>query len=197
LPQWWVLPIGGVIIGYIVNYLGITMIFEPIHPNRWVPWRQGLFLKRRPEIIAEYSKTMAEEVITFENIGDELLHGPRSDRTRLMLDRVLRQSVDRAAGWARTAVRMAVGATQYARIPARAATEAIGFASLVYADAEFAARQAEKIRVFVTAQMHKLDLDDFSELLRSAVKQDEWLLFVHGAVLGSFAGFAHLAIFGV
>lgn len=45
VPQhWWtpwiVLPLGGVIIGYIVNYLGITMIFEPVHPNKWVPWRQ-------------------------------------------------------------------------------------------------------------------------------------------------------------
>ncbi|SHX23923.1 Uncharacterised protein [Mycobacteroides abscessus subsp. abscessus] len=43
--------------------------------------------------------------------------------------------------------------------------------------------------------MHKLSLDDFNELLRSAVKQDEWLLFVHGAVLGAAGGLAHLLIF--
>jgi hypothetical protein len=34
-------------------------------------------------------------------------------------------------------------------------------------------------------------------MLRSAIKQDEWLLFVHGGALGLFAGFLHLGIFGV
>ncbi|SDE52785.1 hypothetical protein [Rhodococcus tukisamuensis] len=197
LPFWWVLPIGGVIIGYIVNYLGIMMIFEPIQPNRWVPWRQGLFLKRRTEIIGGYAKTLADHVITLENIGTELLEGPRSDRTRMMLDQVLGESVDQAVGWARSVVRMTVGTRTYERIPSRAATEVLDFVPLVYADPDFAAAQSEKIRVFVTAQMNKLSPDDFSELLRSAVKQDEWLLFVHGAVLGSLAGFLHLAIFGV
>ena len=31
-PYWWVLPIGGVVIGYVVNYVGIKMIFEPVRP---------------------------------------------------------------------------------------------------------------------------------------------------------------------
>jgi hypothetical protein len=44
--------------------------------------------------------------------------------------------------------------------------------------------------------MRMMGPDDFVEMLRSAIKQDEWLLFVHGGVLGLFAGFLHLAIFG-
>ncbi|MBT2267882.1 DUF445 domain-containing protein [Rhodococcus erythropolis] len=197
VPQWWVLPIGGVIIGYIVNYLGITMIFEPITPSRWVPWRQGLFLKRRTEIIAGYAKTLADHVVTLENIGTELLEGPRSDRTRRMLDQVLRESVDDAAGWAKSVVKMTVGSQSYKRLPSLATTEVLDLYPRVFEDAEFAENQSEKIRVFVTERMSILSPEDFSELLRSAVKQDEWLLFVHGAVLGSFAGFLHLAIFGV
>ena len=197
VPQWWVLPIGGVIIGYIVNYLGITMIFEPITPSRWVPWRQGLFLKRRTEIIAGYAKTLADHVVTLENIGTELLEGPRSDRTRRMLDQVLRESVDDAAGWAKSVVKMTVGSQSYKRLPGLATTEVLDLYPRVFEDAEFAESQSEKIRVFVTERMSILSPEDFSELLRSAVKQDEWLLFVHGAVLGSFAGFLHLAIFGV
>ena len=35
------------------------------------------------------------------------------------------------------------------------------------------------------------------ELLRSAMREDEWLLLLHGAVLGFVAGCIHLAIFGV
>jgi hypothetical protein len=45
--------------------------------------------------------------------------------------------------------------------------------------------------------MRQMGPDDFVEMLRSAIKQDEWLLFVHGAVLGVAAGLLHLAIFGV
>lgn len=197
LPYWWVLPVGGVVIGYIVNYLGIKMIFEPITPSKWVPWRQGLFLKRRTEIIDGYAKTLADHVITLENIGTELLEGPRSDRTRRMLDQVLRETVDEAVGWARSVVKMTVGSQSYKRLPSLATTEVLDLVPRVFEDVAFAESQSEKIRIFVTVQMNKLSPEDFSELLRSAVKQDEWLLFVHGAVLGSFAGFLHLAIFGV
>ena len=82
-------------------------------------------------------------------------------------------------------------------LTALATTEVLDLYPRVFEDAEFAESQSEKIRVFVTERMSILSPEDFSELLRSAVKQDEWLLFVHGAVLGSFAGFLHLAIFGV
>jgi hypothetical protein len=34
-------------------------------------------------------------------------------------------------------------------------------------------------------------------MLRSAIKEDEWMLYVHGAVLGFAGGLVHLAIFGV
>lgn len=200
LPHhWWtpwiVLPVGGVIIGYIVNYLGITMVFEPVHPSRWAPWRQGLFIQRKDEIGKEYARTISEHVITLENIGEEMLHGPRSDRTRLMLANGIRPALDQALGPARRAVRVAVGRRQYDQIAEAVTSEATGFAPLAFADPEFNRQRQSKIGAFLATQMDKLSLDDFNELLRSAVKQDEWLLFVHGAVLGAVGGLAHLLIF--
>ena len=32
--EWWLLPISGVIIGYVTNLVGIWMIFEPVRPTR-------------------------------------------------------------------------------------------------------------------------------------------------------------------
>ena len=29
-PEWWVLPILGVIVGYVTNWVGLWMIFEPV-----------------------------------------------------------------------------------------------------------------------------------------------------------------------
>ena len=45
-------------------------------------------------------------------------------------------------------------------------------------------------------RMREMSPADFSELLRTATKQDEWLLLLHGAVLGFGGGLVHLALFG-
>lgn len=196
-PYWWVLPVGGVIIGYVVNYLGIQLIFEPVNPRKVGPITfQGLFLKRQPEASDVFADIIADRVITIENVGDELLYGPRSDRTHQMLEQVLRPAVDRALGRAQSTVRVAIGTKEYDRIRDSLASEAAGFTSMLF-DPEFGQEQADKIRRFVATQMRKLSPEEFSELLRSAIKSDEWLLFVHGAVLGFGAGLLHLAIFGV
>jgi uncharacterized membrane protein YheB (UPF0754 family) len=196
-PYWWVLPLGGVIIGYLVNYIGITMIFEPVQPRHVGPFRlQGLFLKRQPEVSDVFARLIADEVINLRNVGNELLYGPRSDRTRQMLEDTIRPAVDKAIGRAQGALRVAIGSREYDRISASVALEATDFAS-AFDDEDFGRDQAEKIYVFVASQMRRLPADEFSELLRSAIKQDEWLLFLHGAVLGFGAGLLHLAIFGV
>jgi uncharacterized membrane protein YheB (UPF0754 family) len=196
-PQWYVLPLGGVVIGWVVNYLGITMIFQPIHPRRWVPWRQGLLIKRQAEITEMYAHLIADNVITLHNIGADLLSGPRSDRTMQLLEDTLRPAVDAAAGPARVAARLAIGAKEYDQLRDSVASEATNFAPAALAEPEFNKRQGRRIYAFIAGQMRTMGPDDFVELLRSAIKQDEWLLFVHGGVLGLLAGFLHLAIFGV
>jgi uncharacterized membrane protein YheB (UPF0754 family) len=196
-PQWYVLPLGGVVIGWVANYLGIEMIFEPIHRSRWVPWRQGLFIKRQPEITEMYARLIADNVITLQNIGEELLTGPRSDRTLQLLEETLRPAVDAAVGPARRALRLAIGTREYDKIRDSVASEATQFAPVAFAEPEFNRRQSNRIYAFIAGQMRTMGPDDFVELLRSAIKQDEWLLFVHGGVLGLFAGLLHLAIFGV
>ena len=64
------------------------------------------------------------------------------------------------------------------------------------ADAEFNAAPERGVREFVAARMREMDPPDFSEMLRTAMREDEWLLYLHGAVLGFGAGLIHLAIFG-
>ena len=47
--------------------------------------------------------------------------------------------------------------------------------------------------VFVS---YKHEEQDFVEMLRSAFKEDEWMLYLHGAVMGLAGGFIHLGLFG-
>jgi uncharacterized membrane protein YheB (UPF0754 family) len=197
VPQWWVLPLGGAVIGWVANWIGIKLIFEPVFPRRLGPFTMhGLFLRRQPEVSDVMAKVIAEDIINMRNIGDELLFGPRSDRTRQLLETSLRPAVDNAVGFARSAVRVGMGTRRYDRIRDAVASEAVEFAS-AFGDTEFGRQQSGKINRFVARQMRQLRYDEFNELLRSAIKQDEWLLFVHGGVLGIGAGLIHLAIFGV
>src|SRR5258708_6512788 len=98
-PQWWVLPIGGVAIGYVTHLLAPRMIYEPVEPHRLWPFTlHGLFIKRQPEAAEGYAKIISGDVITLQHIGHELLFGPRSDRTRRIVETALRPAGGRAVG---------------------------------------------------------------------------------------------------
>ena len=144
-----------------------------------------------------YSQIIADDIVTLANIGDHMLHGPRSDRTRQMLETALRPAIDQAAGPAHSAVRVAVGTQEYDAIRDSVATEAVDYTMTPFTDPEFNRRQAARIKELFESRMRELPNRDFVELLRSAIKEDEWMLYAHGAVLGFGAGLLHLAIFGV
>jgi uncharacterized membrane protein YheB (UPF0754 family) len=174
------------------------MIFEPVEPRKIGPFKMhGLFLRRQPQVADVYSRIIAEDIVTIANMGDQLLHGPRSDRTRQMLETALRPAVDQATGIARPAVRVAMGTRQYDTIRDSVAAEAVEYTVTPLSDPEFNRSQSEKIRVLFTERISELSYPDFVELLRSAIKEDEWMIYAHGAVLGFGAGLVHLAIFGV
>jgi uncharacterized membrane protein YheB (UPF0754 family) len=197
LTQWWVLPIAGVLIGYTTNLVGIRMIFEPVRPRRLGPVvLQGLFPKRQDEVAGVYADIIANEIVTMTNIAEDLMYGPNSDRTRVLVEDALRPAVDLALGRARPAVRAAVGGRDYDAIRDALALEAVDYAVAPLADEEFNATHRGNIREFVAGQMRTMDPAEFSEMLRTAMRQDEWLLYLHGAVLGFGAGLLHLAIFG-
>jgi uncharacterized membrane protein YheB (UPF0754 family) len=196
-PYWWVLPIGGVVIGYVTNWMALWMIFEPVRPIKIGPLKlQGLFIRRQPEVADVYAGIIADDIVTLENMGDELLHGPQSDRTRRMIETRLRPAVDRSIGVARPAVRIAVGTRQFDAIREAIASEAVEYTMTPLADPEFNRRQSGEMRRLIGDRMRELPPEDFQELLRSAMREDEWLLLLHGAVLGFAAGCLHLLLFG-
>jgi len=63
-------------------------------------------------------------------------------------------------------------------------------------DPEFSRTQSDTMRKLITDRMREMAPQDFAEMLRTATREDEWLLLLHGAVLGLAGGLVHLAIFG-
>jgi uncharacterized membrane protein YheB (UPF0754 family) len=196
-PVWWLVPVCGAIIGYVTNWLAITVIFEPANPVRIGPFTlQGLFIRRQDGAADVWAGIVADRIITLQNIGRELFQGPRSDRTRKMIETHLRPAVDQAVGVARRPVRAAIGTEAYDTIAQSMASEATKLTSAKLLDEDFNRRQSANIRQLIAERTRKLSPPDFAEMLRSAIKEDEWLLILHGAVLGIAAGLAHLVIFG-
>jgi hypothetical protein len=196
--QWWLLPILGVVVGWTTNALGMWLIFEPPEEKRILGIKvHGLFLRRQDQAAEVYARIIAEDVVTLDRIGDFLLDGPRGDRTRQMIATALKPAIDQAAGPARAAVRVAMGSRRFDSIRDSVATEGVGRTLTGLRDPELSARQAEKIRVLFAARTKELPPRDFVEMMRSAIKEDEWMLYAHGAIMGLAGGFVHLWIFGV
>jgi uncharacterized membrane protein YheB (UPF0754 family) len=194
---WWLLPLCGVFIGWATNWLAIWMIFEPVEPKRILGFRwHGLFLRRQHEVAEVYALIIADEVVTLRHIGDELMNGVQSDRTRHLIESSMRPAVDRAVGSARPLLRMAVGTREYDELRETVATEAVEYTMTPMQDPDFNRVQSKRIRELIRDRMREMSHKDFSEMLRTVIKEDEWLLYLHGAVLGFGGGLIHLAVFG-
>ena len=193
---WWLLPLLGVLVGWITNALGMWLIFEPTEPSRILGIKvHGLFLRRQDEAAEVYAGIIADDVITLERIGDFLMDGPRGDRTRQMIATAMRPAIDQAAGPARAAVRIAIGGKKFDSIRAGIADEAVDRTITPFRDPEFSRQQADKIRTLIAARTKELPPRDFVEMMRSAIREDEWMLYAHGAIMGFAGGVVHLLIF--
>ena len=47
-PVWWILPVGGLLVGYLTNEIALKLIFSPKRPVKFIGFTfQGMFLKRQ------------------------------------------------------------------------------------------------------------------------------------------------------
>ncbi|WP_300682307.1 hypothetical protein [Nocardioides sp.] len=196
--HWWTLPLMGVAVGWATNALGMWLIFEPPEPRRILGVRvQGLFPRRQAAAAEVYARIIADDVITLERIGDHLLHGPRGDATHKLLGDALRPAIDQAAGIARGAVRVAVGTERFDSIRESVTRQAVDRTLTPFQDAAFSRQQAERIQSLVAERTRELPPADFVDMMRSAIREDEWMLYAHGAIMGLAGGFLHYFIFRI
>jgi hypothetical protein len=108
----------------------------------------------------------------------------------------MRPAIDRAVGPLRPAVRVAVGSREYEAIARSFASEPVEQLMAPLSDPEFSRTQSATMRKLIADRMREMAPTDFGDMLRTATREDEWLLLAHGAVLGLAGGLVHLAIFG-
>jgi hypothetical protein len=113
-----------------------------------------------------------------------------------MIEDGLKPAVDRSLGVVQPAVRVAMGTKEYDTIRDSIASEGVEYTMTPLTDESFNREQSERVRELIHERMLELPHEDFSDMLRSVTKQDEWLLLLHGAVLGFGGGLVHLLFFG-
>lgn len=193
-PFFWILPVFGAFVGYATNWLALNIIFRPVRPRKVGPFTiQGLFLRRQDEVAETYASIITDDVLTMRHLAQELMHGPKNDRTRELMRSRLRPSIDEALGQVQPAVRLAVGSREYDAVRDELAVAAVEPAEDALTDPEFNEERSAVLRGLMAKRMAALPATDFAELLRSAFEEDEWQLIAVGSVLGLFAGILQIA----
>ncbi len=198
IPASWMVLVGAALIGIFVNILAIKVVFEPGDPAPRYKylWKQAKLAKRQREAAGDFGHALAYQILTLPTIAQELLEGPRSDKTIGMIEKLVSTEVNRVLGPMRSMVRVAVGAREFDSIVSSAPAAALDFAPTLLDDPEFQKQQAAKLDRFATAKLRELPPSEFMEMMYSAVEQDAWLLYVHGGLMGVVVGAIHLLVFG-
>ena len=194
LPEWWTVPIGAAVVGYLTNFIALRVIFEPLEPTRYGPVTlHGLFLRRQHEVAEAYADIIAYEVVTLRNVAHTMIEGPDGDRTRRLIADTLGPVVDDAVGAARPLVQAAAKG-KYDTIKESLAAASVGSTFTVLSDERFGRARATGMQALLASRMRELPAPEFAQMLRSAFQQDEWMLIVVGGVLGFGAGVLQVAL---
>ncbi|MCW2494920.1 DUF445 domain-containing protein [Jatrophihabitans sp.] len=190
-----IMPAFGLIVGWFTDWLALKLIFNPKRPITVFRWHiQGLFLKRRREVAADYGALIADEIITPEKVIGAILNGPLSDRVFAMVRREVQSALDRSTGIAKPLVVMTVGSAKYDRMKRSIASKVMARLPETMVYIEDYARESMDIRNLLVEKMQQLDELQFEALIRPAFEQDEWILITVGAVLGFVMGEAQALV---
>jgi uncharacterized membrane protein YheB (UPF0754 family) len=185
-----IMPALGFLNGLVTDYIGLQMLFRPHEPKRYLGafrWH-GLFAKRRHEVIPQYGQVIADEILSPDKLTRALLTGPTGDRVFELAARHVDRAADAFPGYAKPAVVATLGSSRWQELKLAAAERAFPYAGEAAIEAREYLLGAIDIEHTVVERMEELSPDEYENLLRPAVKKDEPLAILLGAVLGFMVG---------
>lgn len=195
LPVWWVLPLGGLLVGFATNWIALNVIFRPLYPVRIGRWRiQGLFLKRQPEVAEAFCHIVAHDILTVGNIIDAIMDGPQGGPALDIIKAHLRPLLSADAGVNQTLVHMALGSVAAANLRNQLESKAVELSRSSLSQPTFQKDRARAIESIMVERMLALSAGEFQDLLRPCFQEDEIKLILVGAVLGMLAGIGQLLL---
>jgi uncharacterized membrane protein YheB (UPF0754 family) len=189
-PMGWTLPLQGIIVGYLTNYLALEMIFRPYYEKKYlgVFKYQGLFLKRQDQVSRQYSAFVAKHILNARNILEEILYGKAADAVFNIIRNSAIKSVENTASIAKPFISLTVGDDKYRAMRKTIVTRMMEMAPQSIERLEGYVGVAMELEDTMYDRMRKLTPEELESVLRSAFQEDELLLIIVGAILGAMVG---------
>ncbi|MEN2751546.1 hypothetical protein AAIR29_07860 [Psychrobacter sp. FBL11] len=215
VPQHWTVPFFAAIWGLLTNWIAIWMVFNPVEPRfisyikvfercdgfPFIKLRlphvaqfrfQGGFMKRQEEVSEVFAEIVVNDLVTLENIMNEMMYGDRSAQTRELMKSHLYQILESPV--VRTTLRMGLGRREYGQLKNTIINKSITATMVPLRDPELNESRASKIFGLFRDRIRALSPYEFQNLLRPAFREDEMTLIVLGGLTGFLAGWLHLVL---
>ncbi len=192
-PMWWILPLGGLIVGYATNWIALAIIFEPKNPVKLGPVTiQGMFLKRQQEVSQVYAELIQAKLFNAEVITRAIVRGSGSEQLLELIELHVNDAIDRYINVALPYFTLGVGSENYYKMKHLAAQRIFEDSEKYLQYAQAYANEALSIETDLREKMQALSPAEFEGVLRPAYQADEWKLIVVGSILGMLAGVGQL-----
>jgi uncharacterized membrane protein YheB (UPF0754 family) len=215
VPQHWTVPLFAAVWGLLTNWIAIWMVFNPVEP-RFIPYvqffvrsnvfpfiklqwphmatfrLQGGFMKRQEEVSEVFAEIVVTDLVTLENIMNEMMYGERALQTRELMKSHLYQVLESPV--VSTTLRMGLGRREFGQLKNTIIDKSITATMVPLRDPELNESRANKIFGLFRDRILALSPNEFQNLLRPAFKEDELTLIVLGGLTGFLAGWLHLIL---
>lgn len=215
VPQHWTVPFFAAIWGFLTNWIAIWMVFNPVEPHfisyikffrfskslpfiipqlphkanyRW----QGGFMKRQEEVSNVFSEIVVKDLVTLENIMNEMMYGARAEQTRELMKSHLYEMLETPL--VSTTLKVGLGRREFGHLKNTIIDKSITATMVPLRDPELNQSRANKIFGLFLDRIRALSPREFQNLLRPAFQEDEMTLIILGGVTGFFAGWLHLVL---
>ena len=189
IQAWWLLPLAGIFIGYLTNWIALKMIFEPIRPRKYFGYEyQGLFLKRQPEVSAAYGELIGKHVVVPDKIVSLLFDGKGAEQFGEIVHLAIRREIDEQLANMKGLVVVAIGAQSYVDLKKEISSKVVTLMPKYSHVLDSFLDEHLKVGDMIEERLAALPPEEFEDVLHSVFKEDEWLLILVGALLGMGAG---------
>ena len=205
VPQHWTVPFFAAVWGLLTNWIAIWMVFNPVEPRfiaylqlftvsksfpfiklqwphiarfRW----QGGFMKRQEEVSEVFAEIVVNDLVTLENIMNEMMYGERAAKTRELMKSHLYQVLESPVVSA--TLRIGLGRREFGQLKNTIIDKSITATMIPMRDPGLNASRASKIYGLFRDRIRALTPDEFQNLLRPAFREDELTLIVLGGLTG-------------
>lgn len=195
-PNNFVLPIFGIMVGALTNYVALQMLMYPANPIHILGFKvQGLFLSRQSKVAVDFADAFANHFFEIKDVIEYAWNGQYRRELRSVVKRRLQKAINKKVFSAVIYKTLKIKGDAEISAEIQASIQDKIFQTL--SEPAVSQKFLKPISGLVSERLTALTPQQFQGLLLPVFDQDKWLLVAVGGFLGFCAGTAQLVyLFG-